>query len=71
MIKHPEQGLLCAEILRKHDPDRILFATDTPWSEPIQEMAFIESLGLGALAVDRIFHGNAVDLLRSCGFDAE
>lgn len=71
MIKHPEQGLLCSEILRKHDPDRILFATDTPWSDPIQEMAFIESLGLGALAVDRIFHGNAVDLLRSCGFDAE
>ena len=71
MVKHPEQGALCAEILRKHDPSRILFATDTPWSDPVQELAFIESLGLGASVADRILYGNAVDLLRSCGFDAE
>ena len=71
MIKHPEQGLLCAEILRKHDPDRILFATDTPWSDPIQELEFLRSSGLASRTVDRILYDNAMELLRSCGFDRE
>ena len=71
MTKHPEQGELCAKILRKHDPSRILFATDTPWSDPVQELAFIESLGLVASVTDRILYGNAADLLRSCGSEGK
>lgn len=59
-------GELCGEILRKHDPSRILFATDTPWSDPAAELDFVRSLGLGDGLIDQILHGNAEKLFASC-----
>ena len=53
-------------ILKAHDPDRILFATDTPWSSPAKEIAFIRAAGLGEAMTEKIFHQNAEDLLASC-----
>jgi len=53
-------------ILRLHDPNRILFATDTPWSSAAKEIAFIRNAGLGEDLTDRIFHQNAEALLASC-----
>ena len=61
-----EWGALCGDILRHHDPSRILFATDTPWSDPAAEIAFIHGLGLSAEHTDGILQGNAQKLLVSC-----
>ena len=60
------QGALCVEILHTHDPSRILFATDTPWSDPSAEIAFVRSAGLSAGDTDAILGGNAERLLASC-----
>ena len=59
-------GAACADILRAHDPDRILFGSDNPWSDPAQEIAFIRNAGLSEETVQKIFHGNAERLLASC-----
>ena len=61
-----EWGALCADILRKHDPARVLFATDTPWSDPAAEIAFVRSLGLSDEITDGILGGNAQRLIDSC-----
>lgn len=64
-----EWGALCGEILRRHDPSRVLFATDTPWSDPAAEIAFVRSLALPEEQTDAILHGNAESLLASCGWN--
>lgn len=64
--KSAEWGQLCGEILRKHEASRILFATDTPWSHPAAEIAFVRSLGLSVEATEGILYRNAEILLSSC-----
>jgi predicted TIM-barrel fold metal-dependent hydrolase len=66
--KSAEWGALCAEILRRHDPSRVLFATDTPWSDPAAEISFVRSLALPDEQTDAILRGNAEALLSSCGW---
>ena len=61
-------GALCADILRSHDPSRVLFATDTPWSDPASEIRFIKNLKLPYETEEGIFAGNARSLLTSCGW---
>ena len=51
-------------LLHEHDPARILFGTDTPWSEPEKEIAFLENAGLPAAALEKIFVQNAAKLLK-------
>ena len=60
------QGKLCGDILRAHDPSRILFATDTPWSDPAAEIAFVRSAGLPEEITEMVLHRNAEALLASC-----
>ncbi len=50
-------------ILEKHGTDKILFATDLPWSFAAREMVFIESLGLGGYETEQVLGGNAARLL--------
>ncbi len=64
--KNAARGKLCADILRAHDPSRILFATDTPWSDPAAEIAFVLGAGLSEEDTQRILHGNAERLLATC-----
>ena len=59
-------GQACGDILRAHDPARILFATDTPWSDPAAEIAFVRSAGLSEEDTEAVLHGNAERLLASC-----
>lgn len=61
-----EWGALCGEILRRHDPARVLFATDTPWSDPAAEIAFVRSLGLSEEITNGILGENAQRLVSSC-----
>ena len=50
-------------ILREHDSDRILFGTDTPWGEPLEEIAFVENAPVSDAVKEKIFAGNAKRLL--------
>ncbi len=64
--KSASWGQACGDILRAHDPSRILFATDTPWSDPAAEIAFVRSAGLSEEDTEAVLHGNAERLLASC-----
>ena len=59
-------GDICGEILRAHDPRRILFGSDNPWSDPAAELAFVRNVGLSEVTVQGILHVNAARLLASC-----
>ncbi len=61
--KRPEERELLQKILHSHPTERLLFATDTPWSNPKKEIAFIEESGLTAARQEQIFHKNAARLL--------
>ncbi|MDF1552499.1 MAG: amidohydrolase family protein [Deferrisomatales bacterium] len=51
-------------MLRKHPAERILFGSDSPWSHPGQDLAFLSSLDfLPDRARERITGGNAAELL--------
>ena len=64
--KSLEWGSLCADILLRHDPSRILFATDTPWSDPAAEIAFVRDVVRSEEATEMILHENAERLIVSC-----
>ena len=61
------QGYLSKEqflrIYEKHDKSKILFATDSPWSDAKQGIAWIKSLGLSVEETEAILSGNARQLL--------
>ena len=50
-------------ILREHSPERILFGTDTPWSDPKEEIAFVENAPIDEKRREMIFYKNAASLL--------
>ncbi len=50
-------------ILEKHGEDKILFATDSPWSDIAEDAEIIRSYSLGAPAEQKILGGNAQKLL--------
>jgi predicted TIM-barrel fold metal-dependent hydrolase len=64
--KSKDQGAACAEILRHHDPARILFATDSPWSDPTAEIEFIRGIGLSDDVLEGVFYENGRALIASC-----
>ena len=51
------------KILRHHSPDRLLFATDTPWSNPQKELEFIYSAKLSDQLTENTLFRNAATLL--------
>lgn len=55
---------LFKEILAKHGEDRVLFATDCPWSNMKDDIARIKSFNLDASVYDKIFYLNAKKLLK-------
>lgn len=63
-------GALCSQeqavrIIKNHGADRILFATDCPWSDAAQSVQFLQSLGLNQEELELIFHKNAEELLKT------
>ena len=50
-------------MINNHTPDKILFATDSPWSYLHKAIEYINSLPITQEAKDKIFSGNAVKLL--------
>ncbi len=61
--QNPAWGEKCAEILRRHRPDRLLFASDSPWSTPDAELAFLRNAGVSDETMERILCRNAEALL--------
>lgn len=52
-----------ARILRAHGAQRVLFASDCPWSTPIAELAMLDRVGFDAQQRDLVMFGNAMRLL--------
>ena len=52
------------KFIDKHGEDKILFATDTPWSDIKSDVERIRSFGLTRTAEEKIFSENAKKLLR-------
>ncbi len=52
------------KIIKKHGEDKILFATDSPWSSMEGDVKLIESLGLNKETEEKIFYKNAKALLK-------
>ncbi len=50
-------------ILERHGEDKILFATDSPWSDAKRDIEKIRSFGLGKAVEEKIFSSNARRLL--------
>ncbi len=57
----PEQA---KRMLSLHDSQRIVFGTDCPWADVPSTIRYVESLGLEAERLDRIFYKNAKELLK-------
>ena len=51
------------EILRRHGEDKILFATDSPWSDIAGDIDIIKSFSLNKRTEDKLFFENAAKLL--------
>lgn len=52
------------KILKKHGTDKILFATDSPWSDPKTDAQKLKSFNLGKEIEDKILYKNAQKLLK-------
>ncbi len=57
----PEQAV---GIIRRYGADRVLFGTDYPMWDPVEERARFDALPLTAAERERIAHGNFEDFLR-------
>lgn len=51
------------KLWEKHDKDKILFATDSPWSDAKRDMDVVNTLPLTVQEKEAIFSGNAKKLL--------
>ena len=51
------------QILDKHTPDKLLFASDMPWHRPAWEKRLIESLDISNADKEKIYFKNAAKLL--------
>jgi len=51
-------------ILKKHDPDKILYASDFPMGNPQEELSFLNDLNLESEIMEKILYKNAKTLLR-------
>ena len=61
-LREGEKELLY-KILAEHDPARLLFATDTPWSDASREIAFLEGAPIPEAKKQMIRSENAARLL--------
>lgn len=60
--KHLDHKLF-TEIVKKHGTDRVLYGSDMPWSDPVNEIRFVEELDISDPDKDRIFYKNITELL--------
>ena len=69
LISHrPDRCPLIHSILTGHDPHRLFFATDTPWTKGEEEIAAIQNAPIPDDVKQMIFSENAIRLLASCSY---
>ena len=51
------------KIMEKHDKNKLLFASDSPWSNPSDDLDAVRSLPLTNAEIEAILSGNASRLL--------
>lgn len=56
-----------ARIMKAHGYDRVLFATDCPWSTPKREMELLDAVEMTAEEREGVLCGNALRLLKNAG----
>ena len=61
--QRPDEYENLVYIMKNHSPDRLLFASDTPWSYAAEELNFIHSAKLGDELTEKILCKNALGLL--------
>ena len=54
---------IAEEIIKKHTPERVIFASDIPWHRPSWEKRLIETLDISDEDKDKIYYKNAMKLL--------
>ncbi len=52
------------QIIRSFGPERVLFGSDFPWSDPEKDFERVKNLGLTDDEVEMIFYRNAMELFR-------
>ena len=52
------------KMLEKHGDDKILFASDSPWSDPSADVALLKSFGLDKSTERKLLYENAARLLK-------
>ena len=57
-------GRELGEAIRRHGADKVLFGTDSPWSDPVQQMEYIRSLELSEEDKRLVLGENARRLLK-------
>ena len=60
-IKHPCFGFL--KILKKHGHEKVLFATDSPWSDAAKAVESVRNMPLEQKVIEDILSGNAKKIL--------
>ena len=53
----------CRRIISTHGAEKILFGSDSPWEDPAETLAFLQSLDLTADELAKITHQNALRIL--------
>ena len=71
MTHRPDKAALLYRILQTHAPDRLLFATDTPWTDAAGEIEAIQNAPISPEVREMIFSKNTISLLSSCQYDVE
>lgn len=66
LTHRPQKSEMLYQILSSHAPERLLFATDTPWTDAKAEIEALERAPLSQDVKDMIFHKNAEALLTAC-----
>ena len=67
----PEKLDLLYRILCNHHPEKLLFATDTPWTESEKELDILRKAPLPKEILRKILSENALSLLSSCQYHIE
>ncbi len=59
--RYPEKA---AEVIRAHGPDKVLFATDSPWADQKHYVEMLSSFGFSNDELQLMYHKNAEKLLK-------
>ena len=57
----------CRQAILTHDPDRVLFGSDSPWDDQAAAAQIIHRMRLGDALEKKVLWGNAARLLQQAG----